>query len=229
MKTWFLPVKAAVVCFAIVLSTSCGQGRGLPEINGVKGPFFNVLDGKLSITMKFLNLNGIDAGAKFPLGIVHGDLQDSAIEFAPNFEDGGMMLTVYADADDLANMNIGVGDANTLPDGRPVPGIPGGELKDSLRVDAQFPISGKVWDMSFFFHKKFFGFWMPFGFETAQISGYWNVWIKEKNVGFLGLVGNEESTGRKAGGVLLLRLENLKNQQFQRLIEKSKRNPHLVF
>lgn len=226
MKNWMFSLKAAVVCAAIVLAPACGnQGRGLPEINGIKGPFFNVLDGKLLITMKFLNLNGIDAGAKFPIP----ETRESQIEFAPNFEDGGMMLTVFADTDDLQDVNIGVGEANTLPDGRPVPGIPGGRLENSLRLDAQFNVSGKQLNPSFFFHKKFFGFWLPFGFETAQISGYWNVWIQDKNVGFLGLVGNEEATQRKAGGVLLLRLENLKSAKFKRLIEMSKRNPHMVY
>lgn len=228
MKNWMFSLKAAVIGVAIVLAPACGNGRGLPEINGIKGPFFNVIDGKLLITMKFLNFNGIDAGAKFPLQMVHSDLQNSSIEFAPNFEDGGMMLSIYADADDLENMDLGVGDANTLPDGRPVPGIPGGALENSLRIDTQFQVGQTELTPSFFLHKKFFGLWMPFGFETAGISGYWNVWIKDKNVGFLGVVGNDND-GRKAGGVLLLRLENLKNKQLKRLIEKSQRNPHMLF
>lgn len=225
MKDWMFSLKAAVICAAIVLAPACGnQARGLPEINGIKGPFFNVIDGKLLITMKFLNLS-LEGGAKFPIP----ETRESQIEFSPNFEDGGMMLSVYADVDDLKDVNIGVGEANTLPDGRPVPGIPGGRLENSLRLDTQFSVGGKNLSPSFFFHKSFFGFWLPFGFETAQLSGYWNVWVKDKNVGFLGLVGNEEVSGRKAGGVVLLRLQNLKSRQFKRLIEHSKRNPHLTF
>lgn len=228
MKNWMFSLKAAVIGVAIVLAPACGNGRGLPEINGVKGPFFNVVDGKLLITIKFLNFNGIDAGAKFPLNLVHSDMKESAIEFAPNVVDGGMMLSLYADANDLENFEVGVGEGNALPDGRPLPGVPGGELEDSLRIDAEFKVGKTQLAPSFYFHKKFFGLWMPFGFETAGISGYWNVWIKEKNVGFLGIVGND-TEGRSAGGVLLLRLENLKNRGFQRLIKESQRNPHRIY
>lgn len=229
MKQWMLSLKAAVLCTAIILAPACGnKGQGLPEINGVKGPFFNVVDGKLLVTMKFLNLNGIDAGAKFPIGMVYSQMKESAIEFSPNMEDGGMMLSLYLDKTDLENLDVGVGTANTLPDGRPVPGIPGGELQNSLRVDAKFKVSGKELTPSFFFHKTFMGLWMPFGFETAGISGYWNVWIADKNVGFLGIVGNDNE-GRKAGGVLLLRLSNLKSQGLRKLFELSERNPHLVY
>lgn len=220
MKTWFGPLKAAIVLTALVLSTACGNnGGGLPEINGVKGPFFNVVDGKAVITIKFLNIN-IDAGIKGPIP----ETQQSQIEFAPNIIDGGMMLSLYLDTDDLQDLNIGVGDANTLPDGRPVPGIPGGRLENSLRLDTRID----KFDVSFFFHKTLFGLWMPFGFETAGISGYWRININNKNVGFLGIVGNDNE-GRKAGGVLMVYLNNLRNKQFRRLIEHSKRNPGIVF
>src|SRR5690606_42074950 len=68
---------------------------------------------------------------------------------------------------------------------------------------------GTEWkDISFFYHKKLFGLWMPFGFETAGISGYWNMWFNKKNVGFLGIVGNDEEHDLKAGGVVLLRLRS---------------------
>ncbi len=220
MKTWLIPFKAALICVAIVFAQGCGsEGGGLPEINGVKGPIFNVVDGKAVITMKFLNLN-IDAGIKGPIP----ETQQSQIEFAPNIIDGGMMLSLYLDTDDLEDLDIGVGDANTLPDGRPVPGIPGGRLEDSLRLDTRYD----KWDVSFFFHKTLFGIWMPFGFETAGISGYWRINMNGKNVGFLGIVGNDNED-RKAGAVVMVYLNNLKNRQFRRLIEHSKRNPHLVF
>lgn len=229
MKQWMFSIKAAVLCAAIVLAPACGnQGQGLPQIEGVKGPIFNVVDGKILVTMKFTNMTGIDAGAKFPLGIVDNSLKESAIEFAPNMEDGGMMLSLYLDKTDLENMDVAVGSGNTLPDGRPVPGIPGGELQNSVRIDAEFKVSGKNMKPSFFLHKKFLGLWMPFGFETAGISGYWNVFVQQKNVAFLGIVGND-TEGRKAGGLVMLRLEALKTKRLQKLLEISERNPHLVY
>lgn len=218
MKSWILSAKALVVTAAIVLAPACGNQAQLPQINGVKGPFFNVVDGKVVMTIKFLNLN-LDGGAKIPVP----ETRESYAELAPNVEDGGMMFSLYADADDLAAINIGVGDGNTLPDGRPLPGIVGGRLENSLRVDTHIAKQ----DLSFYFHKTLFGVWLPFGFETAGISGYWNININQKNLGFLGIVGNEGE--RKAGAVVLLRLNNLKDAQLKKLLDLSKRNPHLVY
>ena len=70
---------------------------------------------------------------------------------------------------------------------------------------------------------------MPFGFETAGISGYWNMWLNDMNIGMLGLVGNDPINNLKAGGLIFLRLENLKNPQVIKLIELSKRNPHMIY
>ncbi len=219
MKSWIVSIKVAVVCAALMMANACGP-QGLPEINGIKGPFVNMLDGQVIVTVKMLNLN-VDAGIKVPIP----ETRASFAELAPNALDGGMMFSMYIDVKDLADLDIGVGDGNTLPDGRPLPGIPGGKLENSLRIDTTI---GKQ-DVSWYFHKTLFGVWLPFGFETAQISGYWNINVNNKNVGFLGIVGNEVATGRKAGGVVLLRLQNLKTKQFKKLYNLSKRNPHIMY
>lgn len=219
MKKWLVSLKAAVLCVAIVLTPSCGQqGGSLPEINGVKGPIFNVVDGQVLMTFKLLNMQ-VDAGLKVPIP----KTKRSFLEFSPNMIDGGMMLQLYMDVDDLQSISIGVGDGNYLPDGRPLPGIPGGKLENSLRIDTEWH------DISFYYHKELFGLWIPVGFETAGISGYWNINIKEKRVGFLGLVGNDEVRDLKAGAVVLLNIGALKDKQLQRLIQLSKRNPHLMY
>ena len=219
MKAWISSIKALTVCFAIMLATSCGQqAGGLPEINGVKGPMFNILNGQVLLTFKFLNVN-FDGGLKVPVP----ETRNSYMEFAPNVEDGGMMLVLYIDAEDLQDMDIGIGDGNTLPDGRALPGIPGGRLENSLRIDTPWK------DISFYYHKKLFGLWIPFGFETAGISGYWNMNFNDKRVGFLGLVGNDPNRGYTAGGVVLLHTDALKNKQVKQMLEKSKRFPHRLF
>jgi hypothetical protein len=219
MKKWMLSIKAAVLCLAIVLTPSCGQqGANLPQINGVKGPLFNVVDGQVLMTFKFLNMQ-VDAGLKAPIP----KTQNSYIEFAPNAVDGGMLLVVFMDVEDLKNIDLGVGDGNTLPDGRPLPGVPGGRLENSLRVDTD------LYNISFYYHRELFGLWIPVGFDTAGISGSWNVQIKGKRVGLLGLVAGNDSRGHKAGGIALLNLGALKDKDLKKLIELSKRNPHLVY
>lgn len=219
MKSWITSIKVATVGLAILLATSCGnQAGGLPQINGVEGPLLNIVDGQVMMTFKFLNMN-VDAGFKAPIN----ETRNSYMEFSPNVQDGGMLFVLYLDPEDLANVDIGIGDGNTLPDGRPVPGIPGGRLENSLRIDTPWR------DVSFFYHKELFGIWMPFGFDTAGISGYWNMHFNNKNIGFLGLVGSDQVRGYKAGGIVLLKLNALKDKKLQTLIKMSKRNPHRIY
>jgi hypothetical protein len=217
MRKWIISLKCLFLTIALLTATSCGQQPKLPEIPGVKGPFFNVMDGKVMITLKLLKAN-LNVGAKVPVP----KTKNSHFEVSPNVEDGGTLVVFYLDIEDLKTLNIGVGDPNTLPDGRPIPGIPSGTLTDSLRVDTE------LLDMSFYFHKKLFGFFIPLGWETNGFGGYWNIIVKEKNIGMLGAVASDQN-GHGAGIILFLRLENLKDRELQKLINLSEKNPHFMY
>jgi len=217
MNTKFLKLKTFLLSGALLLATSCGNEPKLPEIPGVKGPAFNVTDGKVMISVKLLKAN-LNVGAKVPIP----KTKESYFEVSPNVVDGGTIVVLYLDIQDLKDINIGIGDANTLPDGRPIPGIPGGTLSDSLRADTE------LLDMSFYLHQKLFGFFIPLGWDTNGFGGYWNVVINKKNIGMLGAVSSDNH-GHGAGFILFLRLDQLKDKQFNQLIEMSKRNPHLVY
>lgn len=221
MKNWMLSIKAALVCFAIVMAPGCGQqGQGLPKFEGIEGPIFNIVDGKIIVEIKFLNLN-VNGG----ISMVIPETRESTLGLVPNVLDGGMLLSMVIATKDLEDLDVGAGEGNVLPDGRPIPGIPGGELQDSIRIDTRID----KYDVSFYFNKQLFGLWMPFGFETAQISAYYNVIIKNRNFGLLSLVGNEVANDRKAGGLLFLRLSALKDPGVKRLLKMSKQNPHLRY
>lgn len=209
--------KMMFLTIALVLATSCGKEPKLPEIPGVKGPLFNLLDGKVMVTVKLLKAN-LNVGAKVPIP----KTKASYFEVSPNLEDGGTLLVFFLDLEDLKNMNIGIGDGNTLPDGRPIPGIPGGTLTGSLRADTE------LLDMSFYFHKSLFGFYIPLGWNTNGFGGYWNVVINQKNIGLLGAVSSDDQ-GHGAGFILFLRLDQLKDKQIQKMIELSKRNPSIMY
>ena len=116
MKKWMLSIKALVLCTAIVLTPSCGNQAGseMPENSAVKGPYFNVVDGQVLMTVKLPNMQ-VDAGLKVPIP----KTQRSFMEVAPNMIDGGMMVQLYMDVEDLKSISIGIGDGNYLPDGRP--------------------------------------------------------------------------------------------------------------
>lgn len=217
MQKWFSALKVTFLTLTLLMATSCGNEPQLPEIPGVKGPLFNLMDGKVVVTVKLLKAN-LNVGAKVPIP----KTKESFFEVSPNLEDGGTLVVFYLDVDDLKNMDIGIGDGNTLPDGRPIPGIPGGTLEGSLRADTE------LLDMSFYFHKSLFGFYVPLGWNTNGFGGYWNVIINEKNIGMLGAVASD-AQGRGAGFILFLRLQQLNNKQFQRLLKLSKRNPRILY
>lgn len=217
MTKWFLSLKCLMLTMILLFATSCGNDPKLPEIPGVKGPAFNLMDGKVMVTVKLLKAN-LNVGAKVPIP----KTKESYFEVSPNLEDGGTLVVFYLDVDDLKNMNIGIGDGNTLPDGRPIPGIPGGTLEGSLRADTE------LLDMSFYFHKSLFGFYIPLGWDTNGFGGYWNVVINGKNIGMLGAVSSDDQ-GHGAGIILFLRLDSLKDKQVRKMIEMSKRNPHIMY
>jgi hypothetical protein len=217
MKKEFRSLKMMILTLALLVATSCGNSPKLPEIPGVKGPLFNLLDGKVMVTVKLLRAN-LNVGARVPIP----KTKASSFEVSPNLEDGGTLVVFSLDIEDLKDMNIGVGDGNTLPDGRAIPGIPGGTLTDSLRVDTE------LLDMSFYFHKSLFGFYIPLGWNTNGFGGYWNVVINDKNIGLLGAVSSNDQ-GHGAGFILFLRLQQLKSKEFQKLLRLSKQNPHIMY
>jgi hypothetical protein len=217
MKKLALKFKFMLITLSLLVASSCGNAPKLPEIPGVKGPLFNLMDGKVMVTVKLLKAN-LNVGAKVPIP----KTKASFFEVSPNVEDGGTLVVFYLDVDDLKDMNIGIGDGNTLPDGRPIPGIPGGTLEGSLRADTE------LLDMSFYFHKSLFGFFIPLGWDTNGFGGYWNVVINNKNIGLLGAVSSD-AQGHGAGIILFLRLDQLKNPQFQHLLQLSRKNPHVIY
>jgi hypothetical protein len=217
MKIMITKVQVFLFTLTLLLTSGCGKTPKLPEIPGVKGPLFNLMDGKVMVSLKLLKAN-LNVGAKVPIP----KTKESFFEVSPNVEDGGTLVVFYLDVEDLKDLNIGVGDGNTLPDGRAIPGIPGGTLNNSLRVDTE------LLDLSFYFHKSLFGFFIPLGWNTNGFGGSWNIVIDNKNIGLLGAVSSDEM-GLGAGIILFLRLEQLRNPQFMKAVELSRQNPHLVF
>ncbi len=217
MRKYLIKLKLLFLMLTLVFATSCNNQPKLPEIPGIKGPLFNLSNGQVILTVKLLKAN-ISIGTKLPIPKTN----NSFVEVAPNVEDGGSMIVFYLDVEDLKTLDIGIGEGNTLPDGRPIPGIPGGTLEGSLRADTE------LMDLSFYFHKKLFGFFIPLGWDTNGLGGYWNVMIDNKNIGMLGAVASD-GQGHGAGLLFFLRLEQLKNKRLQKMIRLSKQNPHLIF
>lgn len=219
MKKWILSLKVLLLTLAMALATSCGnQPAGLPNIPGVQGPLFNVVDGQVMITFNFLTLNS-NFGGRVPLP----KTKNSFVEITPNIIDGGTTAQFLLDVEDLRSAGLGMSDPTTLPDGRPLPGIPGGTLP-AIAVNVH-----EILDTTFYYNTNLFGLFIPIHkLNTQGLSAYYKVVIKDQDAGLLGIVPSDQN-GENAGFTLFLKLDTLRNKDFKKLINLSKKNRHIVF
>lgn len=180
-------------------------------IVGVEGPFITTQDGKLVVTLKMQE-------ASHPSGLAFGitDERKSTVSYRPNTEDGGMLLELRLDIDELEAMGIGEGEANTLPDGRLIPGIPGGALKDSRRIE-------RTNSFLTFHSRKSFGIAVPFNWNlgATRDGHHWLVW-KGKNIGMISVV--TAAGDKKAYGMIFLRYAAIRgNAELMGRINRSRR------
>ncbi len=185
-------MKILSLLFLMSFSSAFAAG----PIAGVEGPFVNVQDGKLVVTLKMQE-------AVQPGGLTFSitEEKNSVVSFSTNSEEGGMTLELKLDLADLKN--IETGDAETkLVDGRSIPGIPGGALKNSLRRD---------WpqDISTFHSPKSFGIAVPFNWNLGSTKDghHWLNW-KGKNIGMISVVNATQD--KKAYGMIFLRFAAIK-------------------
>lgn len=217
MKRSLLPVKGMVLGLALVLSASCGDGFKTLKNRGIDGPTFNIVDGKVILSLKLLKVRYPgDVGGILP--IPH--TSDSSLEIGPNTVDGGSLIQLHLNPEDIKGVEV-ADDPNTLPDGRPLPGIPGGILP-SLRADTE------LWNTSFYFHQKLFGFYVPFNFNTHGLSAYYTLRLNGMDAGLVGIVKSDDQ-GKNSGLVIFLRHEALKQSQVKKLLELSRQNPHRIY
>lgn len=213
MKKWILSLKMLVLCFALM---ACGKtASGLPKIQGVEGPHFNIVDGKVLITLKLLNISSQYGGQMFIPETSH-----STIEVGPNIIDGGTLIQVSLDPSDIKGVQV-ADDPNTLPDGRAIPGIPGGELP-SLRIDTQ------LFNTSYYFSKTLFGIYLPFNFNTQGLGASYEFQIGGKATGNIGIVASEQNK-KNSGLLIFLRKAALEDSQLKNVLKMSARNPGVVY
>lgn len=185
-------MKLLSFLFLITLSSAFAAG----PISGVDGPFVNVQDGKLVVTLKMQE-------AIQPNGMTFSITEEkkSVVNFVPNTEDGGMTLELQLDLADLKSVETGDGESK-LMDGRSIPGIPGGALKNSKRRD---------WpqEISTFHSPKSFGIAVPFNWNLGSTKDghHWLNW-KGKNIGMISVVNATQD--KKAFGMVFIRFAAIK-------------------
>lgn len=196
--------------------TGCGNQPELPNIPGVKGPYFNITNGQIVVSTVFTQFS-IPAGFKVPVD----KLENSHVEFTVN-QEGGTLLQAYIDIEEIENEDFSFADPETLPGGRPLPGVIGGELP-ALAFTLE-----QAKDSTFYVSKKVFGFFVPVDLGIEESILTWPLKIDGKHIGNVSAVGNDEN-GENAGFLLLLNLSAAQNKQLQKLLKLSKRSPQKVY
>lgn len=181
-------------------------------ISGVDGPFVNFHNGKIVVTLKMQE-------AVHPTGFSFAVTEEkkSTVSYMPNVEDGGMMVELQLDIDELKTLETTEGENSTLADGRAIPGVPGGALKNSRRVD-------RGNEFTTFHSPKSFGVAFPFQWNLGSTKDghHWLNW-KGKNIGMISVVNATQD--KKAFGMIFLRYSAIRgNAELMERLDRSKKS-----
>lgn len=198
MKTSFIRTlfTVAAVSGLAVFAASCNGGGGGNnwQIEGVTGPTVVETSANATISAIFQNLTvSVDATIPIP------HMPNSTIVLAPVANNGGLQLTVNVNAADL----VALADANLLPPqdlpgGRPLPGVPAGELP---MLAVQVP---QLDNVTFYIGPNAFGIFVPVQFSVGQIVGFYDYYDASNQLrGEISIVG-DDSTGKNSGFLLML-------------------------
>lgn len=200
-------LRALALGLTTALAVSCGSQPELPKIQGVSGPFFNVLDGKVLVSMTLQNVE-IMGGVRLPLG----KMQNSSVEVSPA-QDGGTLFQVAMDLKDVEGTDWTLVDPHALPDGRPLPGIVGGQLPAFAVTVPQLA------DTTVYASQKVVGFFLPFKMNVQAIATF-SIVLNGKKYGNLSLVGTD-SSHTDSGLLILINLSAANKAELKKLIKES--------
>ncbi len=208
-------MRVAMMLIVLLFTSGCGEQPNVPHIPGIKGPHFNVQDGSILISMEFETIN-INQGARLPIP----KLDNSYLELTPA-QFGGTFFQATLDFEDIENGDFEFVDPQSLPGGRPLPGIVGGQLP---AVAINVP---DFLDTTFYLSKRVFGFFTPFRVNVDAIITQRLV-IAGTHIGNISLVGKDEG-GENSGVLLLFNLTKQGKKELKRIIKRSKKTPNRIF
>lgn len=213
----------ALLVLALFVSASCTNQDEGQYIPGVNGPYLNVQDGKILLTVE---LERIELGAGVTLPVPK--LPNSSVTVGPALGDdgtiGGTLIRVAFDLKDVESDDFRVVPAQTLPDGRPFPFMINGTLP---ALAFNIP---KAKNATFYVSEKVFGFFLPLKIPSDfNVDVSYRIRINGQNYGIVSLIhADEQNEG--SGVVALLTLDEIRdNPDAQKLIRLSKRYKRTVF
>ncbi len=189
-----------ILALALLVSASaCGKGSGKnPKIDGVTGPNVNFIDNKFTLSMTLQNVT-FDGGLRIPVP----KMPSSYVEFGPDFQSNGLLISIGVDAKDLLALTgnpANVLDPTRLPGGRPLPGVGSGELPG---LAVQVP---KLENIAFYVGSNVFGVFVPVQLPWKDYMGSFRFYDGAGNrIGNLTIVG-QDGDGLNSGILLLINL-----------------------
>lgn len=183
------------VLMAITLTACGGSSSGTnPTIAGITGPDVEVVNGRLILSMVFNDIH-IDGGATIPIP----KYPNSSIEVGPDFQSAGTLLVVTISVSDFLGDKGTFFDPQTLPGGRPLPGIAAGVMP-AIAIQVK-----QLMNMVFYVGPQVIGFFVPFNklnLQGAIVS--FRFYNKAGSpVGMISLVGSD-AQGKNAGILALV-------------------------
>lgn len=189
----------------LFFSSSCGQSGRNPRIEGVRGPFFDLSSDYVLMSMQFekINLNG---GARVPF------MKKSFVDVVPAQDGEGTMMQIALHIEDIESEDFRFAPPQTLPGGRPIPGIIGGQLP---AVAVNVPSFA---DTTFYIGPKVLGAFVPVKLET-NLSGSFRLWQGNKSIGLLHLIGQDENQ-ENAGMAIMINWSKEEAKILKRMMRK---------
>lgn len=192
-----------------LLTVSCGDNNTNMKIPNVNGPSLNLVQNQVIIDAEFTTIDLPDS-QEFPIP----SFQDSRIILTPNGQ-GGTRLQVQLSLEEILG-DVDFRDPQSLPGGRPLPGVSNGSLPGISFTVPSFH------NLTVYLGKKFFGVFYPIdlGVDQGIISS--RFYLGKKAVGNLALVGSDDA-GENAGFLLLLSIDDSTKRYLKKALRKYKR------
>lgn len=180
---------------ALALTACGGASTGTnPVISGVTGPDVEVVNGRVVLSMVFDNIS-IDGGATIPIP----KYPNSSIEVGPDFQSAGTLLVLTISVSDFLGTGSAAFNPQTLPGGRPLPGVAAGVMP-AVAIQVK-----QLANMVFYVGPQVLGVFVPFNklnLQGAIVSfRFYNK--TGAAVGMISLVGSDAS-GANAGILALV-------------------------
>lgn len=216
-------LKSFIIIMGMSLFTSCLKQESGNPIPGVQGPYVNIQDGKIILTM-ILEKVDTSVGFSTPLPKIDSSMVTIGPAINGDGSQSGTLLRASFDLKELDSDKFKIVPAQKLPDGRDFPFLIDGTLP---ALAFNLPT---VKNTTFYASKKVFGLFLPLTLpKELDFNLAYRIKVNGKKYGLISLIApNEIDEG--SGVVVLLTLDDIRNNpSVLKLLNRSKNNKKRLY